>query len=153
MLNPIYIVGFVDGEGCFCVAVNKHGKNRLEVRLIFEIELREDDIEILQKIKKVFNCGKIYRLDYKRYQKWRPHVKYKVSNFLDISTKIIPFFKKHPLQAKKKLQFRKFCLVAEIMQTKQHLSIGGIERIKKIIHKDSLDALDAHVQWGAIETN
>lgn len=153
MLNPFYIVGFIDGEGCFCVTINKHGGNRIEVRLIFEIELREDDIGILEEIKQVFNCGKIYQLDYKRYAKWRPHVKYKVSNFKDISTKIIPFFEKYPLQAKKKIQFKKFCIVAEMMKTKQHLSINGVERIKNILHKDSLDALDAHVQWGAIGTN
>ena len=45
-LNPYYIVGLVDGEGCFCVSFNKHKDNRkLEVRLLFEIELREDDKE------------------------------------------------------------------------------------------------------------
>ena len=39
-LNPHYIVGLVDGEGCFCVSFNKHKNNRLlEVRLLFEIEL------------------------------------------------------------------------------------------------------------------
>ena len=29
MLNPNYVVGFVDGEGCFCITINKNG-NRVD---------------------------------------------------------------------------------------------------------------------------
>lgn len=153
MLNPNYIVGFVDGEGCFSITVNRHQQNRLEVRLVFEIEVREDDKNILCQIKESLQCGNIYQLSYDRYQKWRPHVKYKVSNFRDIQDKIIPFFTTHPLQAKKRFQFAKFCFVAKMMQKKKHLTEVGIQQILEIRSKDSLDALDAHVQWGAIEVN
>jgi hypothetical protein len=52
MLNPNYIVGFVDGEGCFSVTLNKNDDRILEVRLLFEIELREDDEPILREIQK-----------------------------------------------------------------------------------------------------
>ena len=151
MLDPQYIVGFVDGEGCFSISMNKNGSRLPEVRLIFEIELREDDEQILHEIKKVLGCGNIYRLDYARYEKWRPHVKLKVSNFTDISTKIIPFFKQYPLQAKKKLQFDKFCRAAELISKKKHLDANGIAEITELKHIDSLDALDAHVQWGVPE--
>ena len=152
MLDPNYIVGFVDGEGCFSITVNKNGNALPEVRLLFEIELREDDEAILQQIKDVLGCGNIYRLNYQRYDKWRPHVKYKVSNFSDIVGKVIPFFQRYPLQAKKRQQFEKFCAVATMMAHKEHLISKGIDKIKWIREGDSLDALDAHVQWGAIET-
>ena len=151
MLDPNYIVGFVDGEGCFSITLNKNGPRLPEVRLLFEIELREDDEDILVEIKKVLNCGAIYRLDYARYTKWRPHVKYKVSNFTDIYEKIIPFFKRYPLQAKKRQSFEQFCQVAELIKAKHHLTEEGIRQIKSIRHRDSLDALDALVQWGATE--
>lgn len=151
MLNPHYIVGFVDGEGCFSISLNKNGDRLPEVRLIFEIELREDDEPILREIQATLACGNIYRLEYERYAKWRPHVKLKVSNFPDISTKIIPFFQRYPLQAKKRLQFKQFCQVAELIKTKQHLTPEGIEQIRALKRRDSLDALDAHVQWGATE--
>ena len=153
MLNPNYIVGFVDGEGCFSITINKNSTRISEIRLIFEIEVREDDEDILRQIQTALACGAIYRLSYDRYQKWRPHVKYKVSNFQDISTKIIPFFRKYPLKAKKRFQFQKFCYVAEMMRRKEHLTAEGVEQISSLRHKDSLDALDAHVQWGAIEAN
>ena len=151
MLDPQYIVGFVDGEGCFCITHNRHRGTLPEIRLIFEIEVREDDEDILRQIQSTLQCGSIYHLNYERYQKWRPHVKYKVSNFKDISTKIIPFFIRNPLRAKKRFQFQKFCQVAEMMSRKEHRTEGGIKRILEIRHKDSPDALDAHVRWGAIE--
>jgi hypothetical protein len=151
MLNPNYIVGFVDGEGCFCISLNNNGDRLPEVRLIFEIELREDDEIILRRIQETLACGNIYRLDCARYKKWRPHVKYKVSNFRDIDQKIIPFFRQHPLQAKKYLEFEKFCHAAELIRNKYHLTAKGVERIRYLRHMDSLDALDAHVQWGAAE--
>lgn len=132
MLDPNYIVGFTDGEGCFSITVNNKNRNIPEIRLIFEIEVREDDEEILRQIQKVFDCGNIYKLEYKRYEKWRPHVKYKVSNIKDISDKIIPFFQIHPLQAKKKLQFEKFCKVAEMIQKKEHLIPNHIQKILEI---------------------
>ena len=53
MLNPHYISGFVDGEGCFSISFNKNGERLPETRLIFEIEVREDDEPILREIKKV----------------------------------------------------------------------------------------------------
>ena len=151
MLNPHYIVGFVDGEGCFSISLNKNGDRLPEVRLIFEIELREDDEPILHRIREALDCGSISRLEYARYAKWRPHVKLKVSNFSDISDKIIPFFQRYPLQAKKRLQFDRFCQVAQIIKTKQHLTPEGVVKVQALKHKDSLGALDAHAKWGAPE--
>jgi LAGLIDADG endonuclease len=136
MLNPWYVVGFTDGEGCFSVTVNKRNQIIPEIRLIFEIELREDDRQILHYIQEILQCGKIYHLDYERYNKWKPHVKLKVSNFRDIFEKIIPFFKKYPLQAKKKISFGVFCEVAKMIKSKKHLTTEGIEEIKFL--KESL---------------
>lgn len=147
-LNPYYLVGLVDGEGCFCVSFNKHKTNRLlEVRLLFEIELREDDKEILERVKETLGCGNIYYLNYERYKKWKPHYKYKVSNLKDISEKVIPFFQRYTLQAKKKHSFATFCKVTELMKKKHHLTQKGVEEIKNLV-RDSLDAGKPHVQWG-----
>jgi hypothetical protein len=132
MLDSQYIVGFVDGEGCFSITINKNSGRLPEIRLLFEIELREDDREILNLIQEVLKCGNIYRLSYERYQKWHPHVKYKVSNFHDISTKIIPFFQQNPLRAKKRFQFQTFCIVAEMMSRKEHLTAEGVQRIASL---------------------
>lgn len=48
-LDPYYVAGFIDGEGCFSVSVGNHKtlKRRKEIRPEFEIELRADDRDIL----------------------------------------------------------------------------------------------------------
>jgi len=131
-LNPYYLDGLVDGEGCFSITFNRHKNNRIEVRLIFEIELREDDKEILERVKETLECGNLYHLDYKRYRKWKPHFKYKVSNLRDIVQKVIPFFNKYPLQAKKRKSFEVFSKVANLMLLKKHLTPEGISELKNL---------------------
>ena len=132
-LNSNYIVGFVDGEGCFCVSVSKHKtlKRKIEIRPEFEIELRIDDKKILERIKKTLGCGKIYELHYTRYA-WQPHVKYKVSNIKDLSEKVIPFFNQNQLQAKKAETFKIFSQIVKMMALKRHLKEDGYKKILKL---------------------
>lgn len=132
-LDPQYIVGFVDGEGSFCVSISQHKtlRRRLEVRCEFEIELRADDKDILTRIQQSFGCGKIYDLHYPRYE-WQPHVKYKVSNINDLANGIIPFFEKNPLRAKKKEVFKLFRKVVRMVQAKKHLTDPGFKEILQI---------------------
>ena len=135
-LTSDYVVGFFDGEGCFCVSISKHKtlKRRIEVRPEFEIELRADDLPILERIKETLGCGNIYRLNYKRYG-WSPHVKYKVSSIKELKEKIIPFFQRHPLQAKKSQSFKFFSEVVQMVAAKQHLDYGGWQKILKLRDK------------------
>lgn len=121
-LNPNYIVGFVDGEGCFSITINKNNERLPEVRLLFEIELEESDEGILKKIARAIGCGKIYKISYRKRPNWNSHSKLKVGNFEDINEKVI----------QKRFQFEKFYTVAEMMKAKQHLTAEGIERIRRI---------------------
>lgn len=132
-LDPQYVAGFVDGEGCFCVSVSKHKtlKRRVEVRPEFEIEVRADDRAIIDRIQVTLNCGTIYNLDYERYG-WRPHVKYKVSNIKDLQEKVVPFFRAHPLQAKKAEVFKIFQVIVGMVAKKQHLTYEGFQKIMKL---------------------
>lgn len=134
LVTPDYVVGFVDGEGCFCVPVSVHKtlSRRREVRPTFEIEVREDDLPILRKIQRVLGCGTIYRLEFKRYEKWKPHVKLKVSKLSDLQNILIPFFEHHPLQAKKRKSFQIFKQIVRMVARKEHLTEEGIERIVKL---------------------
>lgn len=134
MVNPDYVVGFVDGEGCFCVPISVHKtlSRRREVRPTFEIEVREDDLPIIRKIQRVLGCGVIYRLKFKRYEKWKPHVKLKVSKLNDLQYILIPFFERHPLQAKKRKSFRIFQRIVRMVARKQHLTPEGIVIIERL---------------------
>lgn len=132
-LDPNYIVGFTDGEGCFCISITKHKEKTtgFDVKLEFEIELRKDDEKILHRIQKMLRCGNIYDLNYDRYG-WKPHVKLKISRLDDIRMKLVPFFRKHPLQAKKRRSFLLFCKAVKIFEQKKHLTKLGIKRLRRI---------------------
>lgn len=132
-LDPQYIVGFVDGEGCFCVGISQHKtlKRKLEIRALFEIELRADDREILERLQYTLGCGRIYDLSYERYG-WTPHVKYKVSSVKEIAEKIIPFFDRNPLQAKKSFSYERFRTIVLMVQEKRHLTDQGFREIFRL---------------------
>ena len=57
-----------------------------------------------------------------------------VTKISDISEKIIPFFKKHPVIGVKALDFGDWCEVAEMIKNKEHLTVEGpfLDKIKKI---------------------
>ena len=55
-----------------------------------------------------------------------------IIKLLSFTQKIIPFFKKHPIQGVKSEDFKDFCLVAEMMKDKKHLTAEGLEEIKQI---------------------
>lgn len=133
VISPWYIVGFVDGEGCFAITLSKHAtkKTGIDASLCFEIELRGDDRPILELIQKRLDCGRIVDLKYDRYG-WKPHVKFVVKKLDDILFKVIPFFKSFNLQGKKGKDFLLFCQAAKLFKEKKHLTFEGIEELRKI---------------------
>ena len=138
-LNPKYVSGLIEGEGCFCITISKHKTKRLGVdpRLMFEVEMIIDDKPLLEKLQNTLGCGHIYILNYKRYG-WRPHVKYAVKSFKDIQKIIIPFFKKHKLVGKKSKDFDYFCKASKIFEKKLHLTEKGIKDLGEIQSKMNL---------------
>jgi len=135
-LHPQYIVGFIDGEGCFWVSIYRDDtmKNKVFCRAEFSIELRADDREILERIRNTLGCGKIYECKYARYG-WYPHVKYKVSRLDEISKILIPFLEKHPLQAKKAETFQYFKKIIQKRMNKEHLTKKGVKEITELQDK------------------
>jgi len=138
-LNPWYITGLIEGEGCFCITISKHKTKKLgfDPRLMFEIEMIIDDKPLLEKLQKEFKCGHIYILNYERYG-WRPHVKFAVKSFKDIREKIIPFFNEYKLNGKKKRDFAYFYQAAKIIEKGEHLSLKGLDRLREIQSKMNL---------------
>ncbi len=139
-LNPNYVAGFIDGEGSFSVSIGKHKtlKRGLEVRVEFEIELRADDQEILERILVTIGVGRIYDCSYERYG-WYPHAKYKITSVKDMRDYLFPFLDRYPLQAKKAEVYKLFRSIVVMVLKKEHLTDEGFERIVKL--RDTMRAL------------
>jgi hypothetical protein len=108
-LNPWWIVGFVDGEGCFSVSTFKNHTCKSGFQTLFEFVITqgEKSIESLERVKKYLCCGNIYinrRYDNHKYNLYRFCVRKKC----DLRSIIIPFFNKYNLQTAKKQQFEIF---------------------------------------------
>lgn len=129
-LDPQYVAGFIDGEGSFSISIGKHKTLRrgFEVRPEFEIELRKDDQEILERILVTIGIGRIYDCSYERYG-WYPHAKYKITSICDLKEYLFPFLDKHPLQAKKRKSYLIFREIVLMVCAKEHLSDKGFNKI------------------------
>jgi hypothetical protein len=58
-LDPWYVTGLADGEGCFCISLAIRAKLRcgLEVRPSFSLSLNEKDLPLLRDLQTFFACG------------------------------------------------------------------------------------------------
>ena len=133
-----WIVGFVDGEGCFTISFFKHPKSRLRLKWqVFPEFVITQGIKTknaVEKIKKYFGCGAIYLN--KRHDNHHEHlIKYVVRNHEDLLTKIIPFFEKYPLCSAKKKDFQIFARIIKMMDRREHLRESGLARIRLMVRE------------------
>ena len=57
-LNAQWVVGFVDGEGCFFVGVSPHPEMSCQFQVLpeFTVVQHQRDIQLLHALKKFFGC-------------------------------------------------------------------------------------------------
>ena len=125
--DPHWISGFVDGEGCFFIALNS-SSNKVggTVQLKFLVAQHSRDTLLLKSFVNYFNCGNYY------FKHSGEAVEFVVSKFKDIHEKILPFFEKYPLIGSKSRDFTDFYKAAQLIKSKVHLELGGLEKIKQI---------------------
>lgn len=114
-----WIVGFVDGEGCFHLDVHrkKDMKWGLQMQPEFTVFQNEVDIQILHAFKDFFQCGSV-GINRRDHHGTRYH--YRVKSVKDLTEKIIPFFEKHSLKTKRKIEFQRFRRICLLMNKGYH---------------------------------
>jgi len=128
-----WVVGFVDGEGCFSVPIfrNRSSKSGWQVQPAFSVVQGERSVGALHLLKRHFGCGSVVRNarhDNHREDVWR----YGVRRLEDLSNRIIPFFELNPLITAKRVDFKHFSLVVNMMRRGIHLEDGGLAKIATI---------------------
>ena len=128
-----WVVGFVDGEGCFSISVVKNSGCRLgwQVQHEFSVTQAEPSRPALEELIEFFGCGSIIennRSDNHHYRLMR----YAVKRRSDLVDLIIPFFEEHPLRTAKQHDFESFCAVISMMKRDLHLTREGLEQIARI---------------------
>ncbi len=128
-LDAKWIVGFVDGEGCFHVAINKLPKMTVGWQVLpeFRVVQHQRNEDVLHKIKSYFGFGCVTRNHGDRKE-------FRVRGFENLN-KLIEFFKQHPLQTLKQRNFEIFSQIINKMNNKQHLTKKGLHEIAILASK------------------
>ncbi len=126
-LEAQWVVGFVDGEGCFFVGINRHPEMTSGYQVLpeFTVVQHARDVQLLYALKKFFGCGVVRKNHAER-------MAYRVRALGHLNERIIPFFNEHPLKSKKGVDFVKFRRVLQLMNDGEHLGDAGISRIREI---------------------
>lgn len=131
-----WIVGFVDGEGCFSVSLikNKTTKFNYQVFPEFVVTQGAKSLNALKLLQDFFKCGSI--VENKRRDNHKESLyKYCVRSKDDLNKVIIPFFQNYRLRTAKKKDFDKFANIITMLEAKDHLKINGMMKIAKIIEQ------------------
>ena len=126
-LDAEWITGFVDGEGCFFLGINKHQEITAGYQVLpeFTVVQHERDVQLLHALKKYFGCGVVRRNHGDR-------MAYRVRGKVHLLKRIVPFFVEHPLKSKKRLDFEKFRRALLMMEVGDHLKPEGVEKIRHL---------------------
>ncbi len=135
VLNPWYIVGFVEGEGSFHIAFYKDPAMKQGIKVIPEFHVNQSYLRIntLKEVQKYFDCGYIKANHAKRAND--DTCVYVVRQREDLKSKIIPFFEKYPLLSIKQKSFTLFAKIIKMIIAGKHRTRGGIRQIIKLAYQ------------------
>ena len=134
-----WVIGFVDGEGCFSVSFlrqtrkNENGDGTgFQVFHEFVVTQGERSIDALHELREYFGVGQV--VANRRYDDHREHLyRYVVRRREDLLETIIPFFELHPLRTAKRHDFAKFVDCVELVAGGHHRTHGGLLEIVRIV--------------------
>lgn len=128
-----WIVGFVDGEGCFSISLVRNRTSRLgwQVQHEFVVTQSVHSIDALEVLKSYFGCGFVYENERQDNHRW-PLARFVVRRRSDLRKRIVPFFEDHPLITAKRDDFTSFRTVLDMMHAGDHLSLEGLATIAGI---------------------
>lgn len=126
-ISDDYLIGFVEGEGCFYVGVvpAKTAAFRWQVIPFFKVSQNPSGKVILDKLKSRLECGYIKNNDVST--SGDKSLAYVVRDHDDLHDRVVPFFDGR-LYVKRK-SFEQFSKIVHMMYQKKHLTKTGFFEI------------------------
>jgi hypothetical protein len=134
-----WIVGFVDGEGCFSIGFVRQPRraNRAGYATGYQVFHRfvvvqgERSRSCLEELRSFFGVGRIFLN--RRHDNHREHLlQYHVSKRSELLERIIPFFQRYPLRTSKRTDFETFARWMEVCAAERHLTRDGLIEIAEM---------------------
>ena len=128
-LDNKWISGFVDGEGCFHVSINKQPKMSLGWQVLpeFRVVQHKRDENVLQQMQKTFGCGQVV-VNHEDRKELR-------IRGLENLNRVVKFFSKYELRTMKRKDFEIFAKIISLMNDERHLTRGGLREIAELASK------------------
>ena len=126
-LDPLWVSGFVDGEGCFAISVTRDPRYKTgwQVRVSFSITLHKKDRPLLEDIKQQSQgLGKITK-------QGDESIQLQVQSMNEIA-KLIEHFDKYQLKTKKLADYLQWKEAFKIIKNQEHLTEYGLKKIVSI---------------------
>jgi hypothetical protein len=132
-----WLSGLADGEGCFFIGSYKN-KGFWEPSCHFMINLRNDDLNIVNLIHSFLDCGNVrvnrFPVGPSVHKNTKPQAKFTVSAISDLHGKIIPHFEKYSLRSKKARDFIIWKEAVGLMYRVSLRKVRGLGRAKGGVH-------------------
>jgi hypothetical protein len=131
-----YIVGLVDGEGCFSISIKKQDDAKFGwvVDPVFYVTQNKEKWQILEILRRTFKCGRIIP----KPGQESTVLQYVVDARRNLAEKIVPFFKKYKPIIKWG-DFEKFAEIVEDLERGKHRDAEGLKEIIKKSYEMSGD--------------
>ena len=125
-----WVVGFVDGEGCFSVSIQRCRVVKLGWQVFPEFVVTQGakSQSALQFLQQFFGCGRIF-INRRRDNHKEPLYRFCVRSVSDLRRVIVPFFRDNPLRTAKRDSFEVFARVLDMMGERVHLTREGLVTI------------------------
>lgn len=128
-----YLIGFIEGEGCFYVSVvrSQETTSGWQVVHFFKVSQNPRGKAVLNVLQQRLDCGYIKANGSQTSSD--KSLAYVVRNILDLRDKVIPFLKGRLII--KQEDFSRFEKVVKIVSSKSHLKSEGMKRILDLAYQ------------------
>jgi hypothetical protein len=133
-LDPWYVTGLAEGEGCFCVSFALRPRMRVGLQALpsFSLSLNEKDRDLLGALQADFGCGWL------RESRTDRTFKYEVRSVPELTEHILPHFEEYPLAGAKRRSCEGLRQVCEMMWQGHHLRPDGMAEVIRIAYEMNL---------------
>jgi hypothetical protein len=134
-----WVIGFVDGEGCFSIGFVRQAGGRgrsayrtgWQVAHEFAVTQGASSIECLHELVDFFGVGMVI-VNRRHDNHKEPLYRHVVRSRVDLRETVIPFFRAHPLRTAKRANFEKFAYCVDLIDRGDHLDPEGLIRIAEV---------------------
>src|ERR1700722_9337890 len=120
-----WVAGFVDGEGSFNVPIRRLRSGAMPYRISLSFNVSQLGSSEPRLLRSVFGVGTVRGRGDGGYY-------FEVTRGGDLVGRVFPFFDRFPLRGAKRLDLERFRCITSLIQSGQHLSPAGFERILNV---------------------